>query len=414
MIIIKIKLHYFILLIFLLSLFVYTSFYNQMISYGLIAFSFGLILLILLKEKQLQNKLIFYIKNNIIILFSFLIYWIITLVNLKYEFTFNKLLFTFGYLFSFLIVFYILPILSHRLKDNLPEFFVGVGIFFGTLTFLFWGLDILNLNFINFKMYRTYKMNSIRLPAFQSIFYNVNAFGSIIYVSLFSSIYLYFVKTKKIINRYLFISIYLFIIFLFTWARSSYVALFISVFLIPFFNKKTRKKFLIISLSFLIFLNIFILINPNYFDFGKRFLQLDKSYTRSYINEASIQLISKKPFFGYGEVDFSELLYPHLPVSLKGIGPHNTYFKTILSVGLIGFFFYIIIILISIKKGIKLSRMDSFQSQWALLIVIGMLVHFYFEIRSLGGFGYVALIYTFLLGNINYSYFLYINKKHDY
>jgi len=399
-----------VILTFLTSLLVYNQSIKQEIAYFMVIGVLSLFPILFSTNYKIKREICFFFKKSKPIIFAFLLYWLIMVINIRYVTSLINVVFIFGYLYSFFICFFFLCPVIQGASIDIKRFFVFLGLFLTFIALAGYITGEINFGVFKIQTFRIYQRATFYLPGFNSIFNNQNTFGSLILICLFSAVFIYFTK-KGFFNAYLIICIFLFFALVFSCARSSYVGFAVSLFFLPLVSKYSRKKYVIIFfISFIIAISM-VALNDKIILLGQDFMQLDKTYTRSYLTKASLNAIMAKPLFGYGQSDFPPLLQSFSSIDLHNMGPHNTFLKTLLSSGIIGFVSYLLIILISLRRAFYMSKRGSITSQWLFCLICGMIVHFYFEVRSLGGLGTIPLTFSFFLGWVNYIYLKFIQAN---
>lgn len=125
---------------------------------------------------------------------------------------------------------------------------------------------------------------------------------------------------------------------------------------------------------------------------------------RREIWQASVDILLKKPFTGYGQVATSPLIESELGISKS---PHNSYLRMFLTTGIIGGSAYLWIIISVLFYHVRLPLNREFVASFLLVLSIAIVM--YFETFTLGGVGSSSI-----LASISIGYLVKDIVRHDY
>jgi len=204
-----------------------------------------------------------------------------------------------------------------------------------------------------------------------SIFAHPNALSYFLVIILTLLIYFFIIAENQKIKIFYLVSIILnFILLIFTYSRGAWLALLITLLLLGVlkYRKLLLKSLVIISFfTILIFsINLFF---QNYnssiflnFDLSRRII---KSFSSSHNSSISWRIdlwqemaktFWKKPFLGYGIGGFEKESLKINGLYAGSYEAHNDYLRLAIELGLIGLTVYILLILITLNKIIKIYK----------------------------------------------------------
>lgn len=224
-----------------------------------------------------------------------------------------------------------------------------------------------------------------------SIFFDPNYFGTICAIGFLVSL------RKKLIN--IVIATICLIALILSGSRGALISLCLTLVFVFFY----KRKFDFLKFIYLVFLILTLYIFVDYLiDIG--FFRLHNLLSgREYLWRASFKLIMQEPFWGYG-YDIARLLNME---GLVNSSSHNLYLDYILTHGILSFIVYLLIIIFSVYRGVKFGLEKRIVSCVVLLLINSNSI-----VISLGGIGFLSLLFTIFLG-ICYNY-PYIYKFYKY
>ncbi len=246
-------------------------------------------------------------------------------------------------------------------------------------------------------------------------FGNRNFFGSFISICLPLLICLYLFKGNKI---YLIITTLVFYSMLASLTRSAWIAFIIYciigfIYIIKIKDKKVLKNFGLLSIAFIIAFLVFFISNPNaILNRGAKTISEISTNTsfgsgRGTIWRAALKIIGDNPIIGCGPDAFlSELARNNNDYLTNEIYPtlkaypdkaHNEFLQIASTIGIPALLIYLIFLILTIKKLIKNNIYANKIVFVILLSIISYLIQSFFNISTIG----VAPIFWIILG---YSY----------
>lgn len=365
------------------------DFLSSLISYGLNALTLllGLLFLIFDKRKYTKNKVA---THTTIALFLFLLSAIISGLinsNLSYYRIFS-IVCLWGY-YNFSICFF---------KDY-KDLVFSIGISSTFLVFLSLFLYYLGNDNVLYTV-------SANVKALKGVSLNRNGFMEIGLFAILASLIALFQKKHIILNTInILICIYAIIL---TKSATSLICLIVFGILVVlkkvFQNKNFYKLIILIYVLFFLGIVFFVSFSNEIFSVISELFNRSASLTgRTNIWDVTFDIIIKKPIFGYG-IDTDILL-------LNGIeenDPHNGLLYMILTQGIIGLIFTIVIIFKILKSSSLLIKMNHFN----YLIFVFVFIWF---IRALVESSLSYTHYSFwILLIVLYSLSLDLGKKRSY
>jgi len=214
---------------------------------------------------------------------------------------------------------------------------------------------------------------------------NPSYFGVYLLFNAFFALYFYFkdyLLTKKLYNFWLLISLFFFVLIFINATRAVFVGLIFSLFVITFlllFRKEKevqvfRKVISLFTLIIIVLIATFFLLKNSSFIQEKIFLKrlttfnLKDPATASRIlsYQIALRIFLKNPILGWGLDSYRYLYSKNFDPKMAKILPdfmfdrvHNKYLELLIDTGIIGFFFYFVIIYY-IFKSLKTLSKDSF------------------------------------------------------
>ncbi len=219
----------------------------------------------------------------------------------------------------------------------------------------------------------------------------------------------YLDKKKKID---LFLILFFFAFFLFSWSRTAYLGLFISLFLILIFKKNSRSR---ITKSIFALILIFFIISQREFyqisqlNFLENFLYQNFQFRpRSvfsgrieYFHQA-IQGFLEKPLLGWGPGNFTYLSKKYVSQNLQQVSSSLNIFLTILAEGgVFVFFLFVLLISVIISSYVK-NRHKPYDKYFFMFLYL--MINFFFD--------YTYAIKTFFLFWFVVGGLIYQEKQH--
>jgi len=226
--------------------------------------------------------------------------------------------------------------------------------------------------------------------------------------------------------------LFLFLIIILTGERNALLIFLICISVLCFFY----KKIVIFLTSMTIFTIIFLLIAQNSFSVKTRYLDFfthsisvkESSITKKIINtpwayhyEAAFELFLEKPITGHGYKSFrvkcSETKIDKKLVEQKrkyrgyrgcSSHPHNYMLEMLSENGMIGFLFFVTILIIILNKILKIRKYPKSLNQFLVISIGSLLLALMFPFKPSGSFlsTFNASIFFYLLG-----FFIYYTKQ---
>lgn len=329
--------------------------------------------------------------------------------------------------------------------------FSGVGILASLYALFALGIQYFNPDFIS-----TFALINVgfsdwfvlhNIPFLISYFNHPNVFGILIFYSFAACLSLLFIEKDRKIQGYIQIfAVFLFIILILSFSRTSWVssAFFLGLLTLP----SIRKKLWIVPTMFVVLSLLGMYVTSGVVTletepegskpFSNNQVQLTNEVNaaegekiklleteelsetessedidvkptgrlkqglsrRDVLWKTSVEYIKSNPVFGAGFGNSPEAiapLFPDLHSFLKGLSPHNTYLRIAVESGIVGLFLYLFLILSFFKLFFqKLKRVTVYE--WALLFFItSILLLQVFETTFLLGTGFRSFYFLILL-----------------
>lgn len=395
---------------------------NKFILIGILLFTIGTFTLDTFLSSG-RIKVLYLIASVLV----FIIYYLLTnrqLTVLKVELLW--LLFIFYFLFNFmyqsefkkeflidLIVFAMLFVFLLLVKIDIKYFYYSM-LFMLMLAVVYAFSSI--FQFINMDLY-----SRIILPRFNELhqieilrLYNSGSYTGFTRQTAYISGYLVFgialavfLRNKfrrKSLNVSLSISIFIMLFGLFLGSKRAHLAFMILSFLITYLFSTNIKKFfsqlikvtswVIIGLMGFILLILYYTPNPNS-PIGKMFYRFtytiegfltgdDITGGRTTLYKYAIELFNDNPIFGIGWRKYNELTFGLLS-STSGSHPHNIYLQLLTELGIIGLILFVVPIIYSFIKTLKLLMYLSNCIHWKIALQFSLFVQSFFILYGMTG-----------------------------
>ena len=379
----------------------------------------------------IKNKDYSYFKDYfVVVIISFLGFvFINSIIHFQNIEIVIKSLGNYRFLFLSFAVFFVLENIS---KKNYSLF-----IFFNFIIIIIIGLDVLyqynfNKNIFGFVpgMCEPILINCTRFSGM---------FGSELIAGAYLSqigLLLFFLAIGENLKKSLYKKIiiyavifFLFLIIILTGERNALLIFLICISVLCFFY----KKIVIFLTSMIIFTIIFLLIAQNSFSVKTRYLDFfnysisveELSITKkimstpwAYHYEAAFELFLEKPITGHGYKSFrakcSETKIDKKLVEQKrkyrgcSSHPHNYMLEMLSENGMIGFLFFVTILIIILNKILKIRKYPKSQNQFLAISIGSLLLALMFPFKPSGSFlsTFNASMFFYLLG-----FFIYYTKQ---
>ena len=275
----------------------------------------------------------------------------------------------------FIIVFFEIPIIlskNPKIKNKLFDFIIAIVFILAIIALV-----------VDYKS--SFLGYSTEFGRARSILIDPNFFGMLLGVAFLMTL----LSFKKKNNKLIICCILGYAIFL-TGSRGALVSLIVSItaYYLLFSNMKNYKKLFILFLLLIIF---YFLLN---YLFSTDFFRTHQgSNGRFEMISAAFNRIKDYPLTGFGYTSIGPFL---LSTGFKNSSTHNSFVDFVFSYGIITSLIYIVsllrIILISIK-----SKNEN------LLILLFMIINMNTILYNLGGVGISSLLFTLILGILNYK-----------
>ena len=386
-------------------------------------------ILLIIKNKDYSYFKDYFIK---VIIFFLCFVFINSIIHFQNIETVIKSLGNYRFLFLSFAVFFVLQNIS---KKNYSLF-----IFFNLIIIIIIGLDVLyqynfNKNIFGFVPGMCDR-NLINCTRFSGMFGSELIAGA--YLSQIGLL-LFFLAIGKNLKKSLYkkiiiyaVILFLFLIIILTGERNALLIFLICISVLCFFY----KKIVIFLTSITIFTIIFLLIAQNSFSIKTRYLDFfnlsisggESSITKKIMNtpwayhyEAAFELFLEKPIIGHGYKSFrakcSETKIDKKLVEQKrkyrgyrgcSSHPHNYMLEMLSENGMIGFLFFVTILIIILNKILKIRKYPKSQNQFLAISIGSLLLALMFPFKPSGSFlsTFNASIFFYLLG-----FFIYYTKQ---
>ena len=283
-------------------------------------------------------------------------------------------------LFTTITLFYIIPSIVNS-KSNTENIFKETYIIICVILSIF--SVLIKLNGGHFLLW-----NYVYVIRDASIYYDPNFCAMILGSGL--TLGLLHKYDKKMVK--LFVNFIIFIAIIFTGSRGTLLGLLMSIliYLIIYSKLEFRKKIVVLSIFAI---STYIGINYLYsIDFFRTY---QGSNDRFEMWSNVVNLASKSPLFGYGYGSTNLVLKT---INFSYASTHNSFLDFLIIYGYPTFFIYIILILRIIIESLKVEGSRSY-----ILTLIFMIINSNTILYSFGGVGLSSLMFTIILGLLNYS-----------
>ena len=241
---------------------------------------------------------------------------------------------------------------------------------------------------------------------------------------------LYFlVKKNDLNNEFVYILFVIFLSFLvvLTGERTALFFFVFSLLIITFFTKPFLLKKVVVLFLCLIFFFIFSNIkiyksninNRIYYQTSQNLFKNDRIHFATDVHEAHIltayKIFIDNPLFGVGNKMFRKVCQEPSYVIYKGCTthPHNVFFQILSELGLVGFFFYIVVLLYLIINFIKNffdNKKQYFVKNYKTCLLLCFIISL-FPLAPSGNFfnNWLSIVFYFPVGF--YLHYFYVKKK---
>ncbi len=188
---------------------------------------------------------------------------------------------------------------------------------------------------------------------------NANTFAFQMLTIVFSIFYFWKLKRNRIIRFFLSCSLIIALVgIIYSGSRNGFLSILVFIFLWYFSQQKKLPKqpILAYTISLIIiiigYLSIVTLLEKTLI--WQRLYQFEdnSSQTRIYLYKEGLEMVMKKPFWGIGLNNFSEL-------STTGLYSHSDYVEVAATTGIIGFFLYFSIYIVLWRRITRIKKLTS-------------------------------------------------------
>ena len=351
---VKISTHkYLVLVLFLLSVYVFISYlFPKNLSYILLAVSVILLIFLTFVNRTLKithNQLL-----AVLIIFVFVIFQLIRAQYSTYNVNSIKTAINRSTIFFIGAAFYLF---DHWYKDGIKLFviFVSIHVFFTIVSYLvpnLFSLTVLPLipNHIKKRM-----LNFTSRGLYSGITEQIGRNASYISIGV-SIIYSRYISIyQKSNKKELILLVLFFLSLLLTGKRGQLIAIVISMLFIYIYIMKIKgQRIFIRALKMILLIGLAIVVLAIVFPGAsapmRRFIERQGGDQTSgriplYIN--AIEMFKQKPIFGWGTGVFN---------NLYGTGTHNIYFQLLAEDGLIGFFIFVLLLIVNCLTTVRVLK----------------------------------------------------------
>lgn len=246
------------------------------------------------------------------------------------------------------------------------------------------------------KMINIANMSTAYTYSFHSFFGNKNLYGFILLYGIICNTFLFInCKSKKI--GYILVYVILATNLITTLSRNSILGtvIFMCVFILLINKRKKFRKIILIFSGVLCILLIFT--NESLRSFIEEFI-IRKNYgltTRDILWNVSLESLNRTNswVWGLGLGQIGQILENYTYVA----SVHNFYLEIILGGGLIKLGFYLLIIIYSFNKSVKIYKIDRANGSVFIALTIAYLVYGMFESTSILGIGIMSNLCTIFM-----------------
>ncbi len=318
------------------------------------------------------------------------------------------------------LMFIIYPVLSILLflvfnKDNYKNSIYNLLYFCKFITIFNLYACIYNL-FVNFnQFYKLFNLKSSYDFNLTSFFDNRNVFGLFLVFGIIANVILIMLGKKSQLKVWVVSLTIILFNLIFTFSRASILCVLTFFVLLFIFNKNIRKKILSNKNYLFVLLGIILLVFL--IPFTRNFvfdniIRLDSGLTnRDKVFKYCFEyLLTNNWIFGNGFVK----PYIEFNKQFNYIGFHSTYFTILICQGIVGFVFFVLLILFSINNSIKIKKNYNDKiGSICLAIIFSYLVYSFFESRILFNPEYLDLIVSIFVVLVPFYSLRYFQSKEN-